>query len=195
MKGGIKKFLIIFLSCLGFFGVVGIFCGLMLNKDVEEEPNYDDLTLTYREETYDESVKGMKIYAGDVFTATTESTDKLTAKVTAIKLEEDITFTINEKTYSWNEDVAGEDWTGAFGVDVKQDEKSVTVGATLEEAMKAYALTTAGTGAKIVYGTLPAVDMFRLTVAVGEQSLDVDFSALAKATQITLDTDRIVFEP
>ena len=195
MKGGIKKFLIIFLSCLGFFGVVGIFCGLVLNKDVEEEPNYDDLTLTHRAETHDESVKGMKIYAGDILTATTLSTDKLTAKVTAIALKEDFTFMINGKAYSWNEDVVGEDWTGAFAVDVNQDEKSVTVGATLEEAMKAYALTTAGTGANIVYGTLPAADMFRLTVAVGEQSLDVDFSALAKATQITLDTDRIVFEP
>lgn len=190
---GIKKFAIIFLSCIGFLVIVGLVCGLTMNKD--DEKTYDDLTLTHRAETHDESVKGMKIYAGDVLTATTESTDKLTAKVTAIKLEEDITFTINEKTYSWNDDVAGEDWTGAFGVDVKQDEKSVTVGATLEEAMKAYALTTAGTGAKIVYGTLPVADMFRLTVAVGKQSLDVDFSALAKATQITLDTDRILFEP
>lgn len=190
----IKKFLIVFFSLIGFLVIVGLVCGLTMNKD-DETPALDDLTLTYRAETHDESVKGMKIYAGDVLTATTESTDKLTAKVTAIKLEEDFTFMINGKAYTWNEDVAGEDWTGAFGVDVNQDEKSVTVGATLEEAMKAYALTTAGTGAQIVYGTLPVVDMFRLTVAVGEQALSVDFSAVASATQITLDTDRIVFEP
>lgn len=191
---GIKKFLIIFLSSIGFLFVVGLVCGLTLGKD-DETPALDDLTLTHRAETHDESVSGMKIYAGDVLTAATESTDKLTASITAIALEEDFTFMINGKAYSWNEDVAGEEWTGAFGVDVNQDEKSVTVGATLEEAMKAYALTTAGTGAKIVYGTLPVADMFRLTVAVGEQALSVDFSAVASATQITLDTDRIVFEP
>ena len=190
----IKKILIIFFSLIGFLVIVGLVCGLTMNKD-DETAALDDLTLTHRAETHAESVKCVKIYAGDVLTATTLSTDKLTAKVTAIALEEDFTFMINEKTYSWNEDVAGEEWTGAFGVDVNQDEKSVTIGATLEEAMNAYALTTAGTGAKIVYGTLPVADMFRLTVAAGKQSLDVDFSALASATQITLDTDRIVFEP
>ena len=190
---GVKKFLIIFLSSIGFLFVVGLVCGLTLGKD--DEKTYDDLTLTHRSETHAESVKGLKIYAGDVLTAATESTDKLTASITAIALEEDFTFMINGKAYSWNEDVAGEDWTGAFGVDVNQDEKSVTIGATLEEALNAYALTTAGTGAEIVYGTLPVADMFRLTVGVGAQSLDVDFSALANATQITLDTDRILFEP
>ena len=136
-----KKYLAVFFCCIGFFFFVGLICALAINKD---KSTYDDLTITHREETHAESVSGLTIYAGELLTAKTEDTDKLSVKITAIELENDIVFAINGKIYTWNDDVAGTDVTDAFGVEVNQDEKTLTIGATLEEMLNAYAESIGG---------------------------------------------------
>lgn len=188
-----KKFLIVFFSTIGFLFIVGVLCGLWLNKD--EERKYDDLTVSTSATTYEEDATGEKLYAGDTLTVSTEDESKITAKVTALELSEDVAFTINGESCTWNEDVAGEDLTEHFAIAIDQEQNTVTIGATLQEALQKYAEKIAGVGAKIALGTLPASDMFRLTVSVGDQSLNVDFSALSEGTKLTLDTENILFEP
>lgn len=188
-----KKFLIVFFSTIGFLFIVGVLCGLWLNKD--EERKYDDLTVSTIATTYEEDATGEKLYAGDTLTVSTEDESKITAKVTALELSEDVTFTINGESCTWNEDVAGEDLTDYFAIAIDQEQNTVTIGATLQEALQKYAEKIAGVGAKIALGTLPVSDMFRLTVSVGDQSLNVDFSALSEGTKLTLDTENILFEP
>ena len=185
----LKKFAIVFFSCIGFLVVVGLVCSLTMNK------TYNDMTFSYRAETHAESVSGKTLYAGERIKVETEDKDKLSATVTALSLENDVIFTIDGNVYTWNEKVAGTDVSEAFAVSVNQTDRTITVQATLEEMLKAYAENVAGIGAEIVYGILPVGDMFKLTVSVGEQSLDMDFSALSPATDLTLDTDGISFEP
>lgn len=140
---------------------------------------------------------GLRFSMGDTLEIKPYGDDaKINVTISPLKLDEDYTFEIGGREYSWNNDVAlsknVSKYLNVF-VAIDQAHNTVKIAKGFKDMLQAYATGEGIEGEVKLSNTLPQEDMFVISVTAGESTIKLSGMLYSQVASISLNTKGVIF--